>query len=229
MHPLSVLYYRVKNVNIREMRKSLGDTQSGFAERYGIPFRTVQNWESGVRKPPKYVTDLLETRVKADLLNRRTVRLPAYDPEKYGLPKRRMYGSCLEWLGAVQNYVGGNIIFALDEALMCHGYFLGRQNEYVVFAYGDRSLSEHYGMVLLGEYINPYCVMEKGGIRFTDFNRTLTDELAYESIWDMQGTVESLSNYYANNESFNGISVPPEYTEQFMRLSAEAVEYYNSD
>ena len=40
-------------LNIRDMRKQLGDTQSEFAERYNIPFRTVQNWETGMRKPPE--------------------------------------------------------------------------------------------------------------------------------------------------------------------------------
>ena len=43
-------------MTIYEMRKALGDTQSEFAERYDIPFRTIQNWESGVRKSPEYVT-----------------------------------------------------------------------------------------------------------------------------------------------------------------------------
>ena len=31
-------------MDIREMRRRLGDTQSEFAARYDIPFRTVQNW-----------------------------------------------------------------------------------------------------------------------------------------------------------------------------------------
>ena len=41
-------------MNIREMRTQLGDTQSEFAARYNIPFRTIQNWEAEVRKPPEY-------------------------------------------------------------------------------------------------------------------------------------------------------------------------------
>ena len=45
-------------MNIREMRTRLGDTQSEFAARYNIPFRTVQNWEAGVRKPPEYIINL---------------------------------------------------------------------------------------------------------------------------------------------------------------------------
>ena len=45
-------------MNIREMRAQLGDTQSEFSARYHIPFRTVQNWETGMRKPPDYVSDV---------------------------------------------------------------------------------------------------------------------------------------------------------------------------
>ena len=42
-------------MDIREMRNRLGETQSEFAERYHIPFRTIQNWEAGVRVPPAYI------------------------------------------------------------------------------------------------------------------------------------------------------------------------------
>ena len=71
-------------MNIREMRAQLGDTQSEFSARYHIPFRTVQNWETGMRKPPEYVADLLEQRIKEDLTNRKTLSLPKYDPQKEG-------------------------------------------------------------------------------------------------------------------------------------------------
>ena len=50
-------------MDIREMRRRLGNTQSEFAARYNIPFRTVQNWETGTRKPPEYIVSLLEHRV----------------------------------------------------------------------------------------------------------------------------------------------------------------------
>ena len=50
-------------MTIREMRASLGNTRGEFAARYNIPFRTVQNWEAGVRNPPEYIMDLLESRV----------------------------------------------------------------------------------------------------------------------------------------------------------------------
>jgi putative transcriptional regulator len=47
-------------MDIREMRSKLGITQGEFAARYNIPFRTIQNWETGSRKPPEYIIDLLE-------------------------------------------------------------------------------------------------------------------------------------------------------------------------
>ena len=66
-------------MDIREMRKLLGDTQSEFAKRYHIPFRTIQNWETGVRIPPKYITTLLEEKVKADLASQKAAALLSYD------------------------------------------------------------------------------------------------------------------------------------------------------
>ena len=74
--------YEVISVNVREMRKALGITQSEFAVRYNIPFRTIQNWETEQRKPPEYILDLLEKLIKEDAVNRRTVKLPEYEKRR---------------------------------------------------------------------------------------------------------------------------------------------------
>ncbi len=113
------------DMNIREMRIRLGDTQSDFAMRYSIPFRTVQNWETGVRKPPDYMVKLLEQRVQEDLINRKTITLPVYDPRKRDLPKRSKYIGAVSWLRAVRDCLGESVVFALDEALICQGCFGG--------------------------------------------------------------------------------------------------------
>ena len=216
-------------MTIREMRNCLGDTQSEFALRYGIPFRTVQNWESGVRMPPDYMIRLLEERVKTDLANRKTASLPVYDPKKADLPKRSAYIGSLAWLRAVRDRIREPFVFALDEALMCQGSFGGRSDEFVVWVYGDDTLSRYNGVAVLGNRINPVSVQEKNGLRFTDFNRTLADALANESILDMQGITEALSRYYyANGNSFRGLVPVPEYQEAFEKLAADAVDYYNS-
>lgn len=213
-------------MNIHEMRTNLGDTQSEFAARYNIPFRTVQNWENGVRKPPQYVMDLLESRVQADLVNRKTVSLPKYDPGKADLPSRRDFVGAISWLKAVRDEINKTVVFALDEALMCQGRFLGRSDEYVIWAYGDDSLSSFNGIVLLGNRISPYCVEERNGLLYTDFNRTIYDALANEKILDMQGITEAVGNYYfEHNSSFDGIAVPPEYTDRFDSLADNAIDY----
>lgn len=215
------------DLTIRNLRKQLGDTQSSFAKRYHIPFRTIQNWETGVRKPPKYIMDLLQHRVKEDLVNKKTSILPLYDSRKKELPKRSDYIGSISWLKAVRECLGDNIVFALDEALMCQGNFGGRSDEYIVWVYGDDAASAFNGVVVIGNYISPFNVIEKNGLKFTDFNRTLSDAFANESILDMQGTVEALSRYYfKNGESFEGISVAPEYQERFERLMFEAIDYY---
>ena len=216
-------------MDIREMRTRLGDTQSEFAARYNIPFRTVQNWETGLRRPPEYIISLLENRIREDLVNRKTAALPKYDPRKSDLPKRSDYVGSLSWLKAVRERIGGNVVFALDEALMCQGSFGGRSDEYIVWVYGDDKVSNFNGVVLLGNKVSPYCIKEKNGLHFTDFNRTLSDALANEAILDMQGITEAVSRYYySNNESFDGLSVAPEYQERFERLASEAIEYYDN-
>lgn len=69
-------------MEIRELRQKLGYTQIDSAKRYHIPFRTFQNWELGNRKPPEYIIELLERQVSEDLINRKTIILPKYDPRK---------------------------------------------------------------------------------------------------------------------------------------------------
>lgn len=48
------------NMTIKEMRELLGISRAEFSRRYDIPIRTLENWESGTRTPPKYVISLLE-------------------------------------------------------------------------------------------------------------------------------------------------------------------------
>ena len=216
-------------MDIRTMRMKLGDTQSEFAERYQIPFRTVQNWETGARKPPEYLINLLEQRVQKDLINRRTRSLPKYDPQKRNLPKRCDYIGAISWLRAVRDCFGQSVVFALDEALMCLGSFGGRSEEYLIWVYGEDTLSRFNGVVVLGDQISSRDVINKNGLSFTSFNRTLSDALANESILDMQGITEAVSRYYyANGDSFEGIFVPPEYQKRFEALTREAMAYYES-
>ena len=51
---------------IKAIRKRTGLTQAAFGERYGIPKRTVENWEGGKNDPPTYVVKMLERLVEID-------------------------------------------------------------------------------------------------------------------------------------------------------------------
>lgn len=54
-------------MTVLELRKMLGDSRQEFSDRYGIPIRTIQNWELGSRTPPDYFVALLERAVREDL------------------------------------------------------------------------------------------------------------------------------------------------------------------
>lgn len=51
---------------IRELRKMTGLSQQKFGDLYGIPMRTIQNWEYGVNEVPGYLIGLLERVVRED-------------------------------------------------------------------------------------------------------------------------------------------------------------------
>ena len=44
---------------IKALREATGLTQRAFAGLLGIPKRSIENWESGVSKPPEYVVRLI--------------------------------------------------------------------------------------------------------------------------------------------------------------------------
>ncbi|MBQ8234511.1 MAG: helix-turn-helix domain-containing protein [Bacilli bacterium] len=54
-------------MTIKEIRLKTGLTQKQFSEKYHIPIRSIQNWETGVRKCPKYVITMLNMIVDLNL------------------------------------------------------------------------------------------------------------------------------------------------------------------
>lgn len=53
---------------IKEVRKMAGLTQQDLSKLYGIPKRTIEEWDRGAYEPPEYVANLLIDRIKADFL-----------------------------------------------------------------------------------------------------------------------------------------------------------------
>ncbi|MBR1571720.1 MAG: helix-turn-helix domain-containing protein [Lachnospiraceae bacterium] len=44
---------------IKELRKSTGLSQSKFSAKFGIPVRTLQQWEQGISAPPEYLIRMM--------------------------------------------------------------------------------------------------------------------------------------------------------------------------
>lgn len=151
------------------------------------------------------------------------------NPNKSDLPSTGMYISCWEWLVAVKKVLNSDVVFALDEALMCLEMFMGRTEEYLVWIYGPRELSEKFnGIVVLDETFPSDSILEVDGLKFTNFNKTLSDSIEYEYILDMQGITEALSDYYyEHGKSFEGLSIEPEHKRMFESLAQDAMEYYS--
>lgn len=57
-------------MTFKELREQSGMNMKRFAEYFGIPYRTVQNWEAGVNKCPEYLLDLMEYKLKHEGLIR---------------------------------------------------------------------------------------------------------------------------------------------------------------
>lgn len=55
-----------------EIRDLLGCSRAEFSRRYGIPVRTLENWDAGTNKPPEWLLKLLERIVREDVKNEKT-------------------------------------------------------------------------------------------------------------------------------------------------------------
>lgn len=52
------------------LRELSGMSMTQFSEYFGIPYRTIQNWEGGVRQCPEYLLDLMLYKLKNEGLIR---------------------------------------------------------------------------------------------------------------------------------------------------------------
>lgn len=54
---------------VRELRNSTGMNRKEFCEYFGIPYRTVTEWERGTRKMPDYVLRMMAYQIKTEKLD----------------------------------------------------------------------------------------------------------------------------------------------------------------
>jgi DNA-binding transcriptional regulator YiaG len=57
-------------MTIKDLRTASGMTQKAFAEYFGIPKRTVENWEGGQRECPSYLLSLIAYKLEKEGLIR---------------------------------------------------------------------------------------------------------------------------------------------------------------
>lgn len=55
-------------MNILEMRKAVEMTQKAFSEYLNVPKRTLEDWENDRRRPPVYVVELIEYKLRNEKL-----------------------------------------------------------------------------------------------------------------------------------------------------------------
>ena len=53
---------------IRRLREQTGMTRKDFSMHIGIPLRTIEDWEAGRRRPPEYISRLIEYQLKYEEL-----------------------------------------------------------------------------------------------------------------------------------------------------------------
>ena len=61
-----------QQVELKNLREEIGLNRKNFSLEYGIPLRTIEDWEHGKRKMPDYVLRLLAYKVKMDSLEKKT-------------------------------------------------------------------------------------------------------------------------------------------------------------
>lgn len=53
-----------------DLRESTGMNRREFCDYFGIPYRTVQDWELGNRKMPDYLLRLMAYKIKTEKLDK---------------------------------------------------------------------------------------------------------------------------------------------------------------
>lgn len=54
--------------SINALRSASGMTQQAFGDYFGIPLKSIQNWEYGRTKCPDYIIGLIEYKLKNEKL-----------------------------------------------------------------------------------------------------------------------------------------------------------------
>lgn len=53
-------------MTIKELRQQAGMSQQKFSDYFGIPKRTIENWEAGTNQCAEYLVKLMEYKLKTE-------------------------------------------------------------------------------------------------------------------------------------------------------------------
>lgn len=53
-------------MTVKKLREQSGMSRNQFAEFFGVPYRTLQNWELGERQCPEYVISLMKYKLEKE-------------------------------------------------------------------------------------------------------------------------------------------------------------------
>ena len=67
-HALQEMDMNNINQQIIDLRKETELNRKAFAEHFGIPLRTVEEWEAGRRTPPEHVPRLIKYQIEYEKL-----------------------------------------------------------------------------------------------------------------------------------------------------------------
>lgn len=79
-------------MSVAAIRKKCGLSQSAFAGEFGIPVRTLQQWEQGKSAPAPYVLSMLEDRVREFLLKKGR----AAETQRHSVPEKHRWKVCID-------------------------------------------------------------------------------------------------------------------------------------
>jgi DNA-binding transcriptional regulator YiaG len=57
-------------MNFKELRQQSGMNKAQFSKYFGIPYRTIQNWELGERHCPEYLLKLMQYKLEKESIIR---------------------------------------------------------------------------------------------------------------------------------------------------------------
>ena len=78
---------------VKQLRTETGLSQRLFAEHYGIPVRTLQQWEQEIQSPPAYVVELLSFKVMTDFPHAASETGHKY--LSHDIPERKSWKICI--------------------------------------------------------------------------------------------------------------------------------------